>query len=175
MGLSDKSPATLDPNESPATVTIEDQLNAVGLGHVQWMVVLSAGLMVLADGMELAAVTLLEHSLKREWGLSSEQLAWPGSILFAGTILGALSGGLCSDKFGRKFTLIWFGVLFIFGGICAVIANSFAVFSASRFVRNPVSPNSASLIPKGHILVAYTVRRQRDRRLESGVLDEWQL
>jgi MFS family permease len=117
-----------------AMPTLEDQLNSVGLGRLQWVVVCAAGVMVLGDGMELAAVSMLETPLAREWGVSSDDLALVGSVLLAGTIVGALSGGWCSDQFGRKWTLSSFGLLFVFGGICAVASRTFAAFVTARFV-----------------------------------------
>jgi predicted MFS family arabinose efflux permease len=127
-----------DVEASNAMPTLEDQLNSVGLGRLQWVVVFAAGVMVLGDGMEIAAVSMLERPLAREWGVSSDDLALVGSILFAGTIVGALWGGWCSDQFGRKWTLSSFGLLFVFGGICAVASRSFAVFATARFVGLPV-------------------------------------
>lgn len=128
-----QSDAGID-KSSPAMPTLEDQLNSVGLGSLQYRVVFAAGIMVLGDGMELAAISMLERPLAREWGVSSDDLALIGSILFGGTIFGALWGGWCSDQMGRKWTLSSFGLLFVFGGICSVASQSFVLFSIARFV-----------------------------------------
>jgi predicted MFS family arabinose efflux permease len=119
---------------SSAMPTLEDQLNSVGLGTLQWRVVFAAGVMVLGDGMELAAISMLERPLAREWGVSSDDLALIGSILFGGTIFGSIWGGWCSDTMGRKWTLSSFGLLFVFGGICSVASQSFMLFAVARFV-----------------------------------------
>ena len=119
---------------SQSMPTLEDQLNAVGLGSLQWRVVFAAGIMVVGDGMELAAVSMLKRPLAREWGVSSDELALIGSVLFCGTIFGSVWGGWCSDQMGRRWTLSSFGLLFVFGGICSAASQSFPVFAVARFV-----------------------------------------
>lgn len=56
--------------------------------------------------MEMVVISLLHNSLKEEWGLDELGFATLGSIVFAGLLVGNLSGGLLADKFGRRMTLI---------------------------------------------------------------------
>jgi MFS family permease len=100
----------------------------------QLYVALSAGLFVFGDGMEMAAVSMLSEALRSEWGVGWGDLALLGSIIFAGYIVGNVWGGWCSDRFGRKWALMAFGLIFLFGGFCSVVSYSFIVFAISRFV-----------------------------------------
>lgn len=114
--------------------TLEDQLNAVGFGRFQLWVGFTTMLFVVGDGMEMAAVSMLSRALLYEWGVGWRMLAFLGSLVFAGYIVGNLWGGYCSDRFGRRWTLIAFGLVFLFGGFCSVVSYSFYVFAVSRFV-----------------------------------------
>ena len=51
-----------------------------------------------------------------------------------GTVLGAIFGGIPTNKIGRKNTLLWIGVLFLFSAIGSAFANDPFVFAAFRFV-----------------------------------------
>lgn len=56
--------------------------------------------------MEMVVISLLHEPLKAEWGLDELSFATLGSVIFAGLLVGNLSGGLLADKFGRRNTLI---------------------------------------------------------------------
>ena len=72
------------------------------------------------------------------------QVIWNSSDLFHGfvvvsmalwgTVVGAILGGIPNDKFGRKKTLIFIGVLYFFSAIGSAFANGPIVFSFFRFI-----------------------------------------
>ena len=51
-----------------------------------------------------------------------------------GTVIGALTGGFPADRFGRKPTLLWVGVLYIVSAIGSALAPNVQTFLAARFV-----------------------------------------
>jgi sugar porter (SP) family MFS transporter len=51
-----------------------------------------------------------------------------------GTVLGAIFGGIPTNKIGRKNTLLWIGILFLFSAIGSAFANNPFVFAAFRFI-----------------------------------------
>jgi sugar porter (SP) family MFS transporter len=51
-----------------------------------------------------------------------------------GTVLGALIGGWPTDRFGRKPTLLFIGLLYIVGAIGSALANDPVVFIAARVI-----------------------------------------
>jgi sugar porter (SP) family MFS transporter len=51
-----------------------------------------------------------------------------------GTVLGSLVGSWPTDRFGRKKTLLWIGVLFLVGSLWSAFANEVYGFMIARFV-----------------------------------------
>ncbi len=75
--------------------------------------------------------------------LSLQQL-WPRSDLFHGfvimasalwgTVIGALLGGIPTDRLGRKKTLIWIGVLYVVSALGSALATDPWIFVLFRFL-----------------------------------------
>lgn len=72
------------------------------------------------------------------------QLLWETSDLFHGTfimsmalwgtVIGALFGGIPCDRFGRKKTLFWIGILYLLSALGSGLAPDPYIFSFSRFI-----------------------------------------
>lgn len=72
------------------------------------------------------------------------QLLWETSDLFHGTfimsmalwgtVIGALFGGIPCDKFGRRKTLFWIGVLYLLSALGSAFAPDPYIFSFARFM-----------------------------------------
>ncbi len=56
------------------------------------------------------------------------------SMALWGTVLGAMTGGIPAERFGRKKTLFWIGVLFALSAIGTALAPGPYVFSFFRFI-----------------------------------------
>ena len=56
------------------------------------------------------------------------------SMALWGTVIGALAGGIPTDRFGRKKTLFWIGVLYAVSALGSAIAQDPYIFSLSRFI-----------------------------------------
>ena len=56
-----------------------------------------------------------------------------GSALY-GTVLGSLLGGWPTDRFGRKRTLLFIGLLYILSAVGCGLANGVGMFIAARFI-----------------------------------------
>lgn len=56
------------------------------------------------------------------------------SMALWGTVVGALTGGIPAEKYGRKKTLFWIGVLFAVSAVGTALAPNPYVFSFLRFV-----------------------------------------
>ncbi len=56
------------------------------------------------------------------------------SMALWGTVLGSLLGGIPCDKWGRKKTLFWIGILFLVSAIGSALAPNPYVFSFFRFI-----------------------------------------
>ena len=72
------------------------------------------------------------------------QALWPrgevfhGFVIMAsalwGTVIGAMFGGIPTDRLGRKSTLFWIGVLYFVSAIGSALANDPWVFAFARFL-----------------------------------------
>ena len=56
------------------------------------------------------------------------------SMALWGTVIGSLLGGIPCDKFGRKKTLFWIGILYAASALGSAIATDPYVFSFFRFI-----------------------------------------
>lgn len=56
------------------------------------------------------------------------------SMALWGTVIGALFGGIPCDRFGRKKTLLWIGILYLLSALGSGLAPDPYIFSFSRFI-----------------------------------------
>jgi sugar porter (SP) family MFS transporter len=56
------------------------------------------------------------------------------SIALWGTVLGAIFGGIPTEKYGRKTVLLWVGILFAVSAIGSALAGNAYLFSFFRFI-----------------------------------------
>ena len=85
-------------------------------------------------GFDTVVISGAEQTIQKIWGLSSglQGLAM-GSALY-GTVLGSLLGGWPTDKFGRKPTLLFIGLLYVISAVGCGFAGGVGMFIAARFI-----------------------------------------
>src|SRR5271157_2619307 len=85
-------------------------------------------------GFDTVVISGAEQTIQSLWGLSPGMhgLAM-GSALY-GTVLGSLLGGWPADRFGRKATLLWVGVLYVISAVGSGYAWNVQSFIAARFI-----------------------------------------
>lgn len=85
-------------------------------------------------GFDTVVISGAEQKIQALWSLSAGMhgLAM-GSALY-GTVLGSLLGGWPTDRFGRKPTLLFIGVLYILSAVGCGFANGVGMFIAARFI-----------------------------------------
>ena len=85
-------------------------------------------------GFDTVVISGAEQKIQTLWGLSAgiHGLAM-GSALY-GTVLGSLLGGWPTDKFGRKPTLLFIGVLYVLSAFGCAFANGVGMFIAARVI-----------------------------------------
>ena len=64
-------------------------------------------------GFDTAVISGAEQDIQKIWDLNSVQHGFTVSIALIGTVVGALFGGIPSDRIGRKMTLFWIAVLYL--------------------------------------------------------------
>lgn len=86
-------------------------------------------------GFDTVVISGADKKLQTLWNSSD---AFHGTVVMGmalwGTVLGAIFGGIPTNKIGRKNTLLWIGILFLFSAIGSAFANNPFVFAAFRFI-----------------------------------------
>ena len=66
-------------------------------------------------GFDTVVISGAEQKIQALWGLSAGMHGLAMGAALYGTVLGSLLGGWPTDRFGRKKTLIFIGVLYVLG------------------------------------------------------------
>ena len=86
-------------------------------------------------GFDTVVISGANEPIKQLWNTSP---LFHGTFIMSmalwGTVIGALLGGIPADKFGRKRTLFWIGVLFLLSAIGSALALDKYSFSLFRFI-----------------------------------------
>jgi SP family arabinose:H+ symporter-like MFS transporter len=85
-------------------------------------------------GFDTVVISGAEKTIQTLWGLSPtiHGIAM-GSALY-GTVVGSLIGGWPADRFGRKATLLWIGVLYFVGAVGSGLATNVSIFVLARVI-----------------------------------------
>ena len=85
-------------------------------------------------GFDTVVISGAEQTIQKLWGLSDALHGLVmGSALY-GTVLGSLAGGWPTDKFGRKRTLLFIGLLYVLSAAGCAFAGSVGLFVVGRFI-----------------------------------------
>ncbi len=95
---------------------------------------ITVGLGGLLFGLDTAVISGAEQTIQKLWGLSDWQHGLAMAAALYGTIFGAAFGGVPADKYGRKPTLIWIGVLFFVSALGSAVVNDVNLFMLFRFL-----------------------------------------
>lgn len=86
-------------------------------------------------GFDTVVISGADLSLEALWNRGE---AFHGFVVMAsalwGTVVGAMFGGIPTDKIGRKKTLFWIGVLYFVSAVGSALAGDPWVFAAFRFL-----------------------------------------
>ena len=85
-------------------------------------------------GFDTVVISGAEQRIQELWGLSAGVHGLAMSMALWGTVMGALIGGWPTDRFGRKKTLLWIGVLYFVSAIGSAFAPEINTFIIARFI-----------------------------------------
>ena len=95
---------------------------------------LTAALAGFLFGFDTVVISGAEKTIQSLWGLSPGVHGIAMASALYGTVIGSLLGSWPADRFGRKATLLWIGVLYIIGAVGSGVAQNVGVFIVARFI-----------------------------------------
>src|ERR1700683_4712206 len=85
-------------------------------------------------GFDTVVISGAEKTIQTLWGLSPGLHGIAMASALYGTVVGALLGSWPADRFGRKATLLWIGILYFVGAVGAGLASNVTVFIIARVI-----------------------------------------
>lgn len=86
-------------------------------------------------GFDTIVISGADQPIQELWEMSD---LFHGTFIMSmalwGTVIGALFGGIPCDKFGRRKTLFWIGILYFLSAVGSGLAPDPIIFSFSRFI-----------------------------------------
>jgi len=85
-------------------------------------------------GFDTVVISGAEQTIQSLWNLSPGMHGIAMASALYGTVLGSLLGGWPADRFGRRATLLWVGVLYVISAVGCGFSNGVGMFIAARFI-----------------------------------------
>ncbi|HTS36110.1 MAG TPA: sugar porter family MFS transporter [Candidatus Solibacter sp.] len=85
-------------------------------------------------GFDTVVISGAEKTIQALWNLSPNLHGIAMASALYGTVVGSLLGGWPADRFGRKATLLWIGVLYFVGAVGSALATNVQTFIAARVI-----------------------------------------
>jgi MFS transporter, SP family, arabinose:H+ symporter len=85
-------------------------------------------------GFDTVVISGAEKTIQALWGLSPGLHGIAMASALYGTVVGSLLGGWPADRYGRKATLLWIGVLYFAGAVGSGLAPNVTIFIIARVI-----------------------------------------
>jgi len=85
-------------------------------------------------GFDTVVISGAEQTIQKLWQLSPGMHGIAMAAALYGTVIGSLFGGWPTDRFGRKATLLWIGVLYLVSALGCGFATGVNSFIVARFI-----------------------------------------
>ena len=85
-------------------------------------------------GFDTVVISGAEQKIQELWKLSDGLHGFAIASALYGTVIGALFGGWPTEKFGRKKTLFWIGILYFVSAVGSAYAPEVYSFIVARFI-----------------------------------------
>jgi sugar porter (SP) family MFS transporter len=117
------------------------------LGYI-WLISVVAAMGGLLFGWDWVVIGGAKPFFQRYFNLTSEsQIGWANSCALVGCLVGAITAGVLSDKFGRKKLLIFAGLLFAGTSLGNAFAPNFTSFITWRILGGVAIGLASNLSP----------------------------
>jgi MFS transporter, putative metabolite:H+ symporter len=143
--------------------SVDDAVEAIGLGRFQWRLLGINGLVWAGDAMEIIAIGFILPSIIATFGTSAAQAGLVGSLFFAGMLFGAWGFGALADRVGRRRVFLITIALNAVFALLSAVAPSFELLLLSRFLTGLAVGGT---LPVDYAIMAeYLPKRDRGRFL----------
>ena len=85
-------------------------------------------------GFDTVVISGAEQTIQTLWGLGAGMHGIAMASALYGTVLGSLLGGWPTDRYGRRATLLWIGVLYFISAVGTGLAPDVYTFIVARFI-----------------------------------------
>lgn len=85
-------------------------------------------------GFDTVVISGAEQRIQSLWNLSAGEHGFAMASALYGTVLGSMLGGWPTDRFGRRATLLWIGVLYVLSALGCAVAGGVGLFIAARII-----------------------------------------
>jgi putative MFS transporter len=123
------------PSAAPtAPATMEQGIQAAGVGSFQYRLFVIFGLVWMADAMQVLSIGFSAPSIARTFGVALPQALETGTFFFTGMLVGAFVFGRLADRIGRRPVLMAAVVIDACFGVASAYAPDFGWLLALRFL-----------------------------------------
>src|SRR3954463_1944840 len=85
-------------------------------------------------GFDTVVISGAEQTIQSLWSLSPAMHGVALASALYGTVVGSLAGGWPTDRFGRRPTLLWIGILYVVSAVWSALATDVYTFIIARFI-----------------------------------------
>jgi sugar porter (SP) family MFS transporter len=85
-------------------------------------------------GFDTVVISGAEQTIQQLWRLSPGLHGVAMAAALYGTVIGSLAGGWPTDRFGRRATLLWIGILYFVSAVWSGLATDVHSFIIARFI-----------------------------------------
>ncbi len=136
------------PSKTETRLSVSAMVDAMGLGWLQALVFVAAGLGFCGDSFELLVLSFVMPVFARDWSLSLQSKTLATSMAFVGWLCGSACWGVLADHWGRKRVFVAVLCSLIGVGLLQLAIVNFALLLALRFLMG---------VAVGGVFVGYTL------------------
>ncbi len=129
---------------------IDSTLEQVPIGKFQIRIAILCGIVAMLDGFDTQAIAFIAPTLGEAWGLPPNLLGLIFAAGLVGIMVGQVTLGLLSDRFGRRPVIIFCTALFGVFSLLTVFAESWTTLLILRFLTGiglgGATPNIIALV-----------------------------
>ncbi len=119
---------------STIPATVEQGIQAAGVGRFQYRLFVIFGLVWMADAMQVLSIGFSAPSIARTFGIAMPRALETGTFFFIGMLVGAFVFGRLADRIGRRPVLMGAVIIDACFGVASSFAPDFAWLLALRFL-----------------------------------------